>query len=290
MNFLIDFLLTIFVIVSFLLVVVVLMQRPRSEGLGTAFASDTISSTFGGAASSVLVRFTTWMGGIFFFLTVLLAYLYSHRYSNQSVFGQDLRQTPVEKRLATPSPIASKPDSKAVAPVAEPNVAAPAMAAGLEPQPTAPVAAPAAPTPVTASAPILAPPAAAVPTPVPTATPPGAISEPVIMPAPEATPTATATPMAAPVPSVPPAAVEPAATPTTSAVSAPTPAGNTPPPPVEPVATPTTGALSAPTPADGPGPERFTRRGRAARHADYRCSFRADPASRSEPERLTRRG
>ena len=65
----------------------------------------------------MLVRFTTWMGCIFFILTILLAYLYSHRYSNQSVFGQDLRKTPVEKRLATPSPIASKPDSKVVTPV-----------------------------------------------------------------------------------------------------------------------------------------------------------------------------
>ena len=94
-TFLIDLLLTIFVIVSLLLVLVVLLQRPRSEGLGTAFASEAIGTTFGGAASSVLVRFTTWMGIIFFLLTILLAYLYSHRYSNQSVFGQDLRKTPV---------------------------------------------------------------------------------------------------------------------------------------------------------------------------------------------------
>ena len=71
-TFLIDLLLTAQVIVALLLVLVVLLQRPRSEGLGTAFASGTIE-TFLGPATGFLVRFTTWMGGLFFVLTLALA-------------------------------------------------------------------------------------------------------------------------------------------------------------------------------------------------------------------------
>ncbi len=69
-NFLIDLLLTSHIIVSLLLVLVVLLQRPRSEGLGTAFASGMVEQYIG-PATGVLVRFTTWLAGLFFVLTVM---------------------------------------------------------------------------------------------------------------------------------------------------------------------------------------------------------------------------
>ena len=83
MDYLIDFLLAVHILVSLLLVFVVLLQRPRSEGLGTAFASGMVDQ-FIGPATSVLVRFTTWMAGLFFVLTVLLAVLYAHRSNSGS--------------------------------------------------------------------------------------------------------------------------------------------------------------------------------------------------------------
>ena len=83
MNFLIDLLLTIHIFVSLLLVGVVLLQRPRSEGLGTAFASGMVEQYIG-PATSVLVRFTTWLAGAFFFLTIVLAVLYAHQNNGKS--------------------------------------------------------------------------------------------------------------------------------------------------------------------------------------------------------------
>ncbi|NUN92767.1 MAG: preprotein translocase subunit SecG, partial [Verrucomicrobiae bacterium] len=53
-GLLIGFLLTIHVIVSVLLVLLVLMQRPKSEGLGTAFGGGVADSLFGSGAGNVL--------------------------------------------------------------------------------------------------------------------------------------------------------------------------------------------------------------------------------------------
>ncbi|MCC7519282.1 MAG: preprotein translocase subunit SecG [Verrucomicrobiae bacterium] len=74
---LIGFLLTIHVIVSVLLVLIILMQRPKSEGLGTAFGGGVTDSLFGSSAGNVLTKITTWLGIIFFLTTISLALLYS---------------------------------------------------------------------------------------------------------------------------------------------------------------------------------------------------------------------
>ncbi|MGA3170164.1 MAG: preprotein translocase subunit SecG [Chthoniobacteraceae bacterium] len=73
----IDSLLTINIIVSFLIILIVLMQRPKSEGLGAAFGGGMTENLFGAQTSNVLANFTRWLGGIFFFLTLLLSILYA---------------------------------------------------------------------------------------------------------------------------------------------------------------------------------------------------------------------
>lgn len=76
-----DLLLSILLIfhlgVCLLLIVAVLMQRSRSEGLGTAFGSKVADNIFGAQTSSVLARVTTYLGIIFFVLTLLLTILYA---------------------------------------------------------------------------------------------------------------------------------------------------------------------------------------------------------------------
>ena len=119
LTFLIDLLLTAHILVSLLLVLVVLMQRPRSEGLGTAFASGMVEQYIG-PATGVLVRFTTWLAGIFFVLTVLLAFLYAHQTVAKSAIGAKLRAA------ATPKPL----PTATVAP-APPVIVAPAVSARL---------------------------------------------------------------------------------------------------------------------------------------------------------------
>jgi preprotein translocase subunit SecG len=95
---------TIFVICSVLLTLAVLMQRPRSEGLGAAFGGGMTDSLFGAQTSDVLVKSTVWLGGIFFACTLALAFLHSYR-SRSEFKASDLFQTApaAEVQPATPS-------------------------------------------------------------------------------------------------------------------------------------------------------------------------------------------
>jgi len=99
---------TIFVITSILLILAVLMQRPRSEGLGAAFGGGMTDSLFGAQTSDVLVKSTVWLGGTFLACTLALAILHSYR-SRSEFKATDLLNTPpaaVEKSSTIPAPIA----------------------------------------------------------------------------------------------------------------------------------------------------------------------------------------
>ena len=65
------------VIVCFMLIFVVLLQRPKNEGLGAAFGGDTASNIFGAQTTNVLANLTRWLAGIFMVLTLVLSILYS---------------------------------------------------------------------------------------------------------------------------------------------------------------------------------------------------------------------
>ena len=69
MQILINFLLAIYVLVALLMLLVILMQRPKSEGLGAAFGGGVTENIFGAQTTNVLVKFTGWLAGIFFALT-----------------------------------------------------------------------------------------------------------------------------------------------------------------------------------------------------------------------------
>jgi preprotein translocase subunit SecG len=83
MEIVTNILLVLLLIVCCLLVTVVLMQRSKNDGLagGAAFGGGFTDAFFGAGTATVLVRITTWLGGIFFALSLLLAVLYSHQYS-----------------------------------------------------------------------------------------------------------------------------------------------------------------------------------------------------------------
>src|SRR5580698_3452784 len=80
----ISILLAIHVIVSLLIILVVLMQRPKSEGLGAAFGGGMTENLFGAQTTNVLANATRWLGGIFFFLTLLLSILYAKQSTQHS--------------------------------------------------------------------------------------------------------------------------------------------------------------------------------------------------------------
>src|SRR6266513_3172109 len=84
MNLLINLLSVFFVLVALLMVLVILMQRPKSEGLGAAFGGGVTENIFGAQTTNVLVKFTTWLAGIFFAITFALSILYAHRGTSDS--------------------------------------------------------------------------------------------------------------------------------------------------------------------------------------------------------------
>lgn len=151
MHILLYFLLTLHVLVCVLMVLVVLMQRPRSEGLGAAFGSGMTENIFGAQTTHVLAKFTTWLGGAFFVLTLALAVLYSHLNTRDSRIQRELMSRPEPKSApATTAPTAVK-ETPAATPAASP-AASPAAAPATTPaeQPatqTAPATPPAAPAP-----------------------------------------------------------------------------------------------------------------------------------------------
>ncbi len=77
MSILINLLLGLWIFVALLMVLVILMQRPKSEGLGAAFGGAVTENIFGAQTTNVLVKFTAWLAGFFFALTFVLSILRS---------------------------------------------------------------------------------------------------------------------------------------------------------------------------------------------------------------------
>jgi preprotein translocase subunit SecG len=107
MTLLINFCLGIFVVVAALMVFVILMQRPKSEGLGAAFGAGVTENIFGAQTTNVLVKFTTWLAGIFFLLTFGLSVLYAHRSAAGSAFRRELMKQQAAPQTS-PAPAAAK--------------------------------------------------------------------------------------------------------------------------------------------------------------------------------------
>src|ERR1700747_985590 len=108
MNLLINLLSVFFVLVALLMVLVILMQRPKSEGLGAAFGGGVTENIFGAQTTSVLVKFTAWLAGIFFALTFALSILYAHKSTADSAFRRELMKTQAAPQTS-PAPTAAKP-------------------------------------------------------------------------------------------------------------------------------------------------------------------------------------
>jgi len=119
MNLLINFCLVLFVLVAGLMILVILMQRPKSEGLGAAFGSGVTENIFGAQTTNVLVKFTTWLAGIFFALTFALSVLYAHHSVASSAFRRELMKNQTAQTSPAPAKPQSSPGSSAVTTPAE---------------------------------------------------------------------------------------------------------------------------------------------------------------------------
>ena len=104
MSILINVLVAFHVLVCLLMVVVVLMQRPKNEGLGAAFGGGMTENIFGAQTTHVLQKFTVWLGIVFFALTLLLAILYAKRGTGETVIQKELLSQPAPAAATAPSP------------------------------------------------------------------------------------------------------------------------------------------------------------------------------------------
>lgn len=136
MGLLINILLVFYVLDAVLMMLVILMQRPKSEGLGAAFGGGVTENIFGAQTTNVLTKVTGWLAAIFFLLTFILSILYAHRSNTGSNLSRELTKgmtpapaasaTPVPGASAsgTPAPVASATGSPAGSPVASPAASA----------------------------------------------------------------------------------------------------------------------------------------------------------------------
>ena len=77
MLFIIGLLKVVLVIVCLLLVLLVLMQRPKQEGLGAAFAQGMMNEIGGAHTANILQKGTTYLGIMFFGISLALSMLIS---------------------------------------------------------------------------------------------------------------------------------------------------------------------------------------------------------------------
>jgi len=127
MTLLINILLGFYVVVAVLMVLVILMQRPKSEGLGAAFGGGVTENLFGAQTTNVLTKITSWLAILFFGLTFTLSVLYAHKSSPSSELRRELMRGLPPGALATPTPSPSPSGS------ASPSGTAPKETPGVTP-------------------------------------------------------------------------------------------------------------------------------------------------------------
>ena len=133
MSILITALLSIWTLVALLMILVILMQRPKSEGLGAAFGGGVTENIFGAQTTNVLVKFTSYLAGFFFVITFVLSILYAHQATRKSVLREELMKDSSKPAAsaspAVPGPAASvSPPAANSAGSASPQASAPAAA------------------------------------------------------------------------------------------------------------------------------------------------------------------
>ena len=111
MAILINILLGLYVFIALLMTLVILMQRPKSEGLGAAFGGGVTENIFGAQTTNVLTKITGWLAAMFFILTFVLSILYAHKNNAQSGLRRELMKG---QPAATASPAPSPGPSSAV--------------------------------------------------------------------------------------------------------------------------------------------------------------------------------
>ena len=124
MSILINILLVTEAIVALLMMLVILMQRPKSEGLGAAFGGGVTENIFGAQTTNVLTTATTWLASIFFILVLALSILYAHRGAPDSAVRRELMKSVATTKTASPAQAKAVEKTAPVLPTATPAASA----------------------------------------------------------------------------------------------------------------------------------------------------------------------
>ena len=154
----ISILLFIFVIVCLLIGLVVLMQRPKQEGLGAAFGGGVTDQLLGARTTDFLQKATWVLGSLFFLICFTLAILIGKQNKQQSLLKPDKDKAektaevqpapPVEPPAPPASLVNELPVTPTPAPETTPGTQPPAPpASGETTAPPAPPVSPEAPAP-----------------------------------------------------------------------------------------------------------------------------------------------
>jgi len=131
MNILINVILAIDMLVAVLMTLVILMQRPKSEGLGAAFGGGVTENIFGAQTTNVLTKFTGWLAGIFFVLTFVLGILYARRSASDSSLHRELMGMPAATPAVSVAPATGSPGTTPAASAANVSPSATAQSSAL---------------------------------------------------------------------------------------------------------------------------------------------------------------
>ncbi|MES2922181.1 MAG: preprotein translocase subunit SecG [Verrucomicrobiota bacterium] len=163
LNISINLALVIFVIVCFLMTLLILMQRPKQEGLGAAFGGGVTDQVFGARTTNVLQKGTVYLGSLFFILSLALAVMIGQKNKTISTVthadtAAKVEEAKIEKPAieVTPKSLSEELPKEEPAPVETPSPAdvpadAPkAVTPAVEPAPVPPteIAPPVTPAPV----------------------------------------------------------------------------------------------------------------------------------------------
>lgn len=113
-SILISVLLIVEVLAAFLLIVVILAQKSKDQGLGMAFGSGMGESLFGSRAGNVLTRMTITLAVVFMVTTILLGILFARGRSDS---GSVMDKAGAEAPMAPVAPAAPLAAQAPVAPM-----------------------------------------------------------------------------------------------------------------------------------------------------------------------------
>ncbi len=116
----INLLLFVFVLVCLLMSMIILMQRPKNEGLGAAFGSGTTDQLFGARTTNVLQKATVYLATMFFVITLALAVMIGKQNADKkkTLVAEVVPPAPAVTEVTTPVEV--KPlEPEAVTPPAQ---------------------------------------------------------------------------------------------------------------------------------------------------------------------------